>query len=116
LLFTRTGSKAAASTLIKHTNLGVIRVSVHALEIMAQKAVRSFEEIKDVKINILSEEDGIKVRLKIIMMPEVVLPDLSVSIQEKVKEYIETYSGIVVKDVYIYVDNLSTPQQQPKVQ
>lgn len=116
LLFTGTKSKTLISTLIKHTELGMIRVSVNALEIMTQKAVRSFDQVKDVRINIVTEEDGIKVRLKVLIMPDVVLPDLSVSIQQKVKEYIEGYSGIVVKEVFIYIDNLSTPQQRPKVQ
>jgi uncharacterized alkaline shock family protein YloU len=49
-------------------------------------------------------------------MPDVVLQDLSVSIQKKVKEYIEGYAGILVKEVFVYIDNLTAPQQRPKVQ
>ncbi len=101
---------------MRHTDLGAIRVSVETLEIMTQKVVRSFNEVKDVRVNIITEEDGVKIQLKLLMMPDVVLPDVSASIQEKVKEYIQSYSGILVKEVFIYIDNLVTPQQRSKVQ
>ncbi|NLN42285.1 MAG: alkaline shock response membrane anchor protein AmaP [Clostridiales bacterium] len=116
LLFARPKPKVLRSTLLRHTDLGAIRVSVETLEIMTQKVVRSFNEVKDVRVNIITEEDGVKIQLKLLMMPDVVLPDVSASIQEKVKEYIQSYSGILVKEVFIYIDNLVTPQQRSKVQ
>lgn len=116
LLFARPKPKVLRSTLLRHTDLGAIRVSVQTLEIMAQKVVRSFNEVKDVVVNIITEEDGVKIQLKLLMMPDVVLPDISSSIQEKVKDYIQSYSGILVKEIFIYIDNLVAPQQRSKVQ
>ena len=83
---------------------------------MTHKAVNGFNEVRDSKISILNEDDGVKIRLKVSIMPDVVLQDLSVSIQKKVKEYIEGYAGILVKEVFVYIDNLTAPQQRPKVQ
>lgn len=116
LLFSGTKAKAQISTLIKHTDLGMVRISVSALDTMVGKVVRSFKEVKDVKINILTEIDGVKIKLKVLIMPDVILPDLTASLQEKVKEYIENYSGVSVQEVFIYIDNLSEPQQRPRVQ
>ncbi len=116
LLFTGTRTKVPSSSLLKHTELGIIRVSINALEVMIQKAVRRFDEVKDVRVNTIADDDGIRIQLKLLIMPEVVLPDLTASIQQKVKEYIESYSGIVVKEILIYIDNFSAPQQRPKVQ
>ncbi len=102
-----------ASSLLKETEIGSIRVSVNTLDALAQKAVRSFNEIKDVKTFILIEDAGIRVRLKVNIMPEVKMPELTQTIQAKVKEYIEEYSGILVKAVHIYVDNqLSTAKSR----
>ena len=101
LLFAGSRPNAPSSTLLRHTDLGAIRVSVNALEIMVQKAVRGFNEVKDVRINIITEEDGIKIQLKLLIMPDIVLPDISASIQQKVKEYIQSYSGIMVKEIFI---------------
>ncbi|HZJ58389.1 MAG TPA: alkaline shock response membrane anchor protein AmaP [Clostridia bacterium] len=116
LLFTGTGPKAPSSALLKHTDLGIIRISLDALEVMTHKAVNSFDEVRDSKIGILNEADGVKIRLKVSIMPDVILQDLSVSIQQKVKEYVEGYSGILVKEVFVYIDNLAVPQQRAKVQ
>lgn len=116
LLFSGAKPKAPMNTLIKHTDMGMIIISVNALDSMVEKAVRSFTEVKDVKINISPEADGIKIQLKILIMPDIVLPDLTINLQQKVKEYIEDYSGVIVKEVFIYIDNLSAPQQRSRVQ
>ena len=108
--------KVPSSALLKHTDLGIIRISINTLEAMTHKAVNGFNEVRDSKISILNEDDGVKIRLKVSIMPDVVLQDLSVSIQKKVKEYIEGYAGILVKEVFVYIDNLTAPQQRPKVQ
>ena len=116
LLFTSTKTPTPNSALLKYTELGLIKVSINALEVMVQKAISSFEEIKDAKISVLYEADVLKIRLKVLVMPDMVLPDLSVSLQKKVKEYIETYAGIAVEEVFVYIDNLTAPVQRPKVQ
>ena len=115
LLFSGTRPKTPSSALLKHTDLGIIRISLNTLEAMTHKEVDSFDQVKDSKISILNEDDGVRIRLKISIMPDAILQDLSVSIQQKVKEYIEGYSGILVKEVFVYIDNLTTPQQRPKV-
>lgn len=99
------------STLLKHTELGAIRVSVQTLDNLAQKAVRSFAEIKDVKSVVLPDADGVRIQLKITVMPDVHMPDLTQNLQQKVKEYTEGLSGIPVKEVQVYVDNLTSGQR-----
>ncbi len=99
------------STLLKATELGTIRVSVNTLDTLAQKAVRVFNEVKDVKSLIVPEPDGVRIQLKVTIMPDVNMPELTQSLQQKVKEYVENVSGITVKEVRIYVDNLSTGQR-----
>ncbi|HZK33848.1 MAG TPA: alkaline shock response membrane anchor protein AmaP, partial [Bacillota bacterium] len=105
LLFSGLIGSKPASSLLKETDFGAIRVSVSTLDGLAQKAVRSFDDIKEVRTNILTEDDGIKVRLKVNIMPDVKMPELTQSIQTKVKSYIEEYSGILVKEVHVYIDN-----------
>jgi len=111
LLFLGVRKPALHSALLKNTELGMIRVSRVTLETLAQKAVKSFGEIKDAKSIIILDMEGIRVHIKILVMPDVKLPELTVSIQQKVKDYIESLSGIVVKEVQIYVDNLAAAQK-----
>jgi len=101
--------KKSPSSLLRNTELGFIRVSHQTLDTLAQKAVREFKEIKDVKTMIIIEEDGIRVNLKITVMPEVNIPDLTEKVQVQLKKYVESWSGVAVKAVPIYVDNLASP-------
>ncbi len=111
LMFPGKKSKTLSGALVKNTELGGIKVSIGTLNNLAQKAVRKFDEVKDVKSNIISEIDGISVQLKLMIMPDVVIPDLTKKIQDEVKEYIETLSGIHVKEVQIFIDDLIQPQR-----
>lgn len=99
------------STLLKNTDMGMIRVSVNTLDLIAQKAVKSFTEVKDVKTSVIPEIDGVRVRVVLFIMPDVNIPDLTLAVQAKVKEQIEDISGIAAKEVQVYVENVPTAQR-----
>jgi len=99
------------STLLKNTDIGMIRVSVNTLDSIAQKTVRSFTEVKDVKTSVIPDMDGVRVRVILFIMPDVNIPDLTLAVQAKVKEQIEFISGISAKEVQIYVENVPTSQR-----
>ncbi|MBM7581291.1 putative alkaline shock family protein YloU [Caldicoprobacter guelmensis] len=111
LLFLRQKRIVLAGTLIKNTELGMIRVSINTLDMLVQKAVRGFSEVKDVKSLVVAEPDGVRVRLNMQLMPDVNIPEISQAVQKKVKEYVEATAGIVVKEVYVYIDNLAALQR-----
>jgi len=99
------------SILLKNTDMGMIRVSVNTLDSIAQKAVRSFAEVKDVKTSVIPAADGVRVRVVLFIMPEVNIPELTLTVQTKVKEQIENISGIAAKEIQVYVENVPTAQR-----
>jgi len=101
----------AQSTLLKNTDIGMIRVSVNTLDLIAQKAARTFADVRDVKTAVVPEIDGIRVRVVLFIMPEVNIPELTQAVQTKVKESIEDISGIVAKEIQVYVENSSSSQR-----
>lgn len=108
----RSSERKPLSTILNITDLGIIRISINTLDTLTQKAVQKFQEVKESKSVILPAEDGsIRIQLKVTILPDVPMPDLSKNIQAKVKEYVEEMSGITVKEVQIYIDNLSTAKQ-----
>ncbi|NLJ41666.1 MAG: alkaline shock response membrane anchor protein AmaP [Clostridiales bacterium] len=116
MFYANSRPKTPSGALVKRSEFGMIHVSINTLEAMTQKAVHSFDQIKDLRVNVLTEEDGVRIKLRLSIMPDVILPELTVAIQQKVKDYIESYSGIPVQNVYIYIESLSTMQPRPKVQ
>lgn len=111
LMFPGQKKRTFSGALVKNTELGVILVSIGTLNNIAQKAVRKFDVVKDVKSNIISEMDGITIQLKLMIMPDVIIPDITKKIQDEVKEYVEGVSGINVKEVQIFIDDLTHPQR-----
>ena len=67
--------------------------------------------MKEIKSVVLSDPDGIRIQLKISILPDIVMPELSRNIQQKVKEYVESLSGIAVKEVQVYIENLLAIKQ-----
>ncbi len=59
----------------------------------------------------VAEADGIRVRLNMQLMPDSNIPDVSQAVQKKVKEYVESTAGIVVKEVYVYIANIAALQR-----
>ena len=112
LLFAGFSRKQPVSTVLKTTDLGMIRVSVITLDTLTQKAVRSFQEVREVRSAVFPEPDGgVRIRLKVTILPDVPMPELTQNIQGKVKEYVEELSGIAVKEVQVYIENLSVSRQ-----
>ncbi len=108
LLTAGTSRKKPASAVLKTTDLGMIRVSLETLDTLTQKAVHSFQEVRDVVSTVLPEADeGVRIKLKVTILPDVRMPELTQNIQEKVKKYVEEMSGIAVREVLVYIDNLT---------
>ncbi len=99
------------SSTIKVTDLGTIRVSLVALDNLVHKAVRGFDEVKDLRTSIIPDNEGIKIGLNIILMPDVVMPEITKNIQDKVKEYVESLSGVLVKEVQVEIADLFNGQR-----
>jgi len=99
-------SPKVQSTLLKHTNVGMIRISLSMLDSITQKTVRTFPEVKDVKTSVVPEADAVKIRVILFIMPEVNIPELTLAVQSRVKEQVEAVSGIAAKEVQVYVENV----------
>jgi uncharacterized alkaline shock family protein YloU len=94
------------STLLKNSELGIISVSLNTINSLTQKSVKNHQGVKDVKSLIITDEDGVRISLKLLIMPDVIIPELTENIQRNVKQYIEQHSGIFVKEVRIFIDNI----------
>ncbi|NMA95974.1 MAG: alkaline shock response membrane anchor protein AmaP [Clostridiales bacterium] len=110
LLFSRKTPRRAMGALVKHTDLGEIKVSLGTLTNLTQRAVTKFDEIKDVDSRIHFDDDGVLIGLRLMVMPDVIIPEVTQRIQDEVKLYIEQISGIHVKEVQIFIQNLAHSQ------
>ena len=95
------------SILLRTTSNGTIRISLFTIDSLAQKHTRSISYVRDVKSKVTVVENGVKISLNLSLMPETNIPELTTSLQSTVKEYVETYSGVFVQEVTVFVDDTS---------
>ena len=105
LLFSGIRRHKPKSTLLKNTELGGIRVSLNTIDGLAQKSARSYSGIRDVKSEVIAIPEGVRILLKISIIPDVNIPELTEQLQMGIKEYVEKLTGIYVKEIQVYVDN-----------
>lgn len=99
-------------TVICNGELGNISISLNAIENLILKITRDIENVKDVKVQIKKKANGISVLLKLVVNYDIVIPELSSTLQKSIKNYIETTAGITVNDVNVRVDNIFNPYKQ----
>ncbi len=106
----RSGKKKAKSALLKGSEFGAVMISIPAIENMVLRVIQQTQGIKDVSRHVSHTPDGLAVKIKIRVMPDLTLPDLVDGLQSKTKEYLETTTGIVVSKVEVTVDNVIMDQ------
>ncbi|ADL08068.1 alkaline shock response membrane anchor protein AmaP [Thermosediminibacter oceani] len=105
-------NRKAEEALISSGELGNVNISFNAVENLILKVTRDKEKIKDVKVKIRQKGDSLSVVLKIVVVPDVKIPELTAELQKAVKDYVESMAGITIKDVSINVENIAGQYKQ----
>jgi len=97
-----------ASALIKTTDNGSAYIALAALEVMAQRHIRGNSRVRDCATSIRVVEGGSVVfSVKLSVLPETPLVELTAELQKSLKEYIEEQSGILVQEISVLVESAS---------
>lgn len=114
LLFLRR-AREPKTLQIKSSEAGAIVMSVEALDALVTRTARKCQQLTDVKTRVLPGQDGVVIRLKVLLRPDVVIPEVTAALQADVKDSIETLAGVHVSGVQIFVDN-PPPSAAPRVE
>jgi uncharacterized alkaline shock family protein YloU len=99
-----------SNAVLKGSEYGEVLISINALENMVLRVVQQTQGIKDVSRQVNYTPEGLVVKVKIRVMPDLPMPDLIKDLQAKTKEYLEDISGIVVHEVKVVVENIIVDQ------
>lgn len=94
---------------------GKIFIAISALEELAAKFVRQTGAVKAVAVKVLSLGDQVEINVKISILPDVSIPDITQDLQAGLINYIETYSGIKVKQAKIMVTSIDETIKANKI-
>ena len=104
-VFVSTGKQKALAALAASTDEGAIYINLDTISDLASKAVKKVEGIRELKVKTVMSEEGANIAIKVALIPDCVIPEVSAEIQKSVKTDIEALCGIAVKKVVIQVDN-----------
>lgn len=95
------------NALIRDDVLGRVRISLQALESLVERTVFQTSGVREVKTKILPAQEGIGVQVRVVVTPDLNIPETSTEIQNNIKEKILLVTGIPVRNVEIEVENIS---------
>lgn len=99
----------AKYTQIDNTEYGQIHITMEAIENFVTRAVNTVKEVKEVKPRIKILPEGMALLLKITILPDTNVPNVTKEIQEKVSQYLKEFGGIEVFDVEVVVEKIAQP-------
>ena len=94
---------------IDTTEQGQIHITMEAIECFITRAVGTVKEVKEVKPRIKILPEGMALLLRITIVPDTNVPNVTKDIQQKVSQYLKEYGGIEVFDVEVVVDKIAQP-------
>ena len=107
LLLAGMRSHLVNDTIIHHNDMGDIHISLEAIKNLVEKTARHTRGVRDVKVGVHRDGQGLKVSLKVVVSPEVNVPSVSAEMQKRIHEYIKNTVGVALTDVKILVENIS---------
>ena len=99
------------NTIVYATPEGEIKISFNSLKALTRDALQNVEEIVNIDPEITKSGNDARIALHLQVKSDTSVPDLSAMIQNKIREKIERQTGIVVKDIKLFVD--LKPQEKP---
>lgn len=100
--------------VLAESALGQIKVSLQAIENLVEKVVSQINGVREVKPRMVSLPQGVGILVRASVTPDVNVPEVSVEIQNRVKERVFEVTGLSVNTVKVSIENISA--QKPRVE
>lgn len=115
LMFFGIKKEQLKTAVIASLDSGSISIAINALEDLAKRFVKQTGAVKGEAIKVLSLGEQVELDIKISILPEVSIPQITQELQAGLIEYIETYSGIKVKQAMITVASINESIKESKM-
>lgn len=96
---------APASTLMQQNEIGGTYIALDAIDSMVQKHCRAVPNVRDCHTSLRALEDGVSIGIRLAVLPDTDVATLTQQLQASLKEYIQSLTGISVKEIGILVEN-----------
>ncbi|MEF9896275.1 MAG: alkaline shock response membrane anchor protein AmaP, partial [Clostridia bacterium] len=95
-----------SSVSVQNTENGAVRISMQAMDTLVKQAIGQADGVEEIKTAIVNHEDSISVNIEMTLDSDVHIPNVTMLMQRAIKNFIEEYSGIAVRDVSVMVGKI----------
>jgi uncharacterized alkaline shock family protein YloU len=115
VISSKTGeSKSKNNYIIQRTEHGEINISQDTIIGLAQSVADKFTGVRNVKTSVDILEDQLFIDLKGEVAPEINIPKTTEELQNKVKEHVESCTGVNVNEIRVIITNVTAPVRNIK--
>lgn len=112
----KNGNKKDRDVLMQNDN-GRLIISITTLENIVTSVVKSFDSAIDSNTRIqLDNENNVIVLVNLTVTKDVVIKELTLNMQNKIKESIKRTSDLEVKEVNVRIKNIAIPEEKTENQ
>ena len=108
------GKRSKDSYIIQRTDHGEINISQDTIIGLAQSVADKFTGVRNVRTNVNIFEGQLFIDLRGEVTPEINIPETTQELQNKVKEHVESCTGVNVNEVRIIITNVTAPVRNIK--
>ncbi|MCE5234563.1 MAG: alkaline shock response membrane anchor protein AmaP [Clostridiaceae bacterium] len=102
------------SALVAADELGSTHIALAAVDHLVQRHCRTNGKIKECVSSIYTTQDGgLRVGLKLVVLPETNVPEFTSELKASLKAYLEEYTGIPVRDISILISAAAQNAYKP---
>jgi len=97
----------AVTALVRQGEVGSTFITLSAIDTMAQKYCSGIDHVQQCHTSVCAVADGVSIGVRLDVDEQAEVVALSEGLQTSMKEYIESHTGIVVKEIGVLVENLN---------
>ncbi|MDR1616419.1 MAG: alkaline shock response membrane anchor protein AmaP [Syntrophomonadaceae bacterium] len=105
------GTRKAKAIPIEGSVIGNIGITVPAVNAIIMMAVKKISGVREVKAKISESPGGLIVDMQTMINTEYKVPEMSMDIQNAVKENLENIGGLKVAEIRVLVDYFAVPDK-----
>lgn len=102
----RLASPGEGRAVIKAADLGVVSISLPALENLVTRAARQVKGVREIRPRLRYGPEGLAISLNITVNPDHNLPEMAAELQAKVREYVAATAGLEVAEVQVRINGI----------
>lgn len=93
--------------VVQEGSLGKVRIALTAVESLVEKVAIDQRGIKEARASVEAVPQGIGIRIKAAVTPDISIPQVSSALQNTVRDRVLEVTGIEVHDIRISVDSIA---------